>query len=477
MLVKLCLFTCVLAVGQQGNRNLWQLSPRLERGQELVYSGSFVEESLAASVEFQRRNRLETRFVILDVGAKGWDVAVLTTLQKHGGLAGAAKGGKQFSSSVRLEKIRVDKNGRVTTPGGHGLALSLDGPPTLEFGAFVAVPAKRVRTGHEWTVTEPGQPTMTWRVVGTEIINSTRCVKLEGKQQSPDWRSPRADSVAWKRVDHVWLAPQTGVVYRVQRVIEQRQPARTRPTRRFRISYDLDRNWIYPRRLFQNYRQELLQVARFHAEADRLVRRPNFYRNELERKRQQIRNYLERQEGSLQRQALVQIKERIEAAQRGELAVPPETPAVPLIPEVKLGKRAPDFLVTDLMTRRSVRLYHHVGRPVLIIFYNPKTPTGHRVLRFAREISAKHRTQLTILGMAVSDDVAYIRKQYREMKLSFPVLDGKGLHRTFGVDGTPRIVLLDSQGMVRFCGTGWGIPVAEEIRTKLRRCLPNQKRP
>ena len=46
MVATLCLFTCVLATSQAADRAEWQLSPRLGRAYELVYGGTFAEESL-----------------------------------------------------------------------------------------------------------------------------------------------------------------------------------------------------------------------------------------------------------------------------------------------------------------------------------------------------------------------------------------------------------------------------------------------
>jgi hypothetical protein len=58
------------------------------------------------------------------------------------------------------------------------------------------------------------------------------------------------------------------------------------------------------------------------------------------------------------------------------------------------------------------------------------------------------------------------------MRLPFPILAGKGLHLTFAVDATPRLVLLDAEGIVRLALTGWGHQVPQEVLAELQRWLP-----
>ena len=54
----------------------------------------------------------------------------------------------------------------------------------------------------------------------------------------------------------------------------------------------------------------------------------------------------------------------------------------------------------------------------------------------------------------------------------FGVLEGQGLHQTFGVDATPRLIVLDGAGVLRGATTGWGIQTAREISDEISRCMP-----
>ena len=100
-------------------------------------------------------------------------------------------------------------------------------------------------------------------------------------------------------------------------------------------------------------------------------------------------------------------------------------------------------------------------------FYDPHTETGAAVLGFAQGLCERFPGKITVLGMAMGDDVKEVRKQHAEMRLPFAVLDGNGLHLTYGVDATPRLVLVDASGIVRGMYTGWGSHSSREISEEL----------
>src|SRR4051812_14273213 len=109
MLATLCLFTCALATAQPTDRSEWLLTPRLNRGQELVYRGSFAEDAVGPGVQFSRSYRLESRVFVLDGSSRGLDAALLTVLKLRGAPAGHGQDAEPVS--VRLEFVRVDPQG------------------------------------------------------------------------------------------------------------------------------------------------------------------------------------------------------------------------------------------------------------------------------------------------------------------------------------------------------------------------------
>jgi hypothetical protein len=88
-------------------------------------------------------------------------------------------------------------------------------------------------------------------------------------------------------------------------------------------------------------------------------------------------------------------------------------------------------------------------------------------------VKERFQSNVTIMALAVTDNVNLVRKQHADMRLPFPILDGKGLHLTFGVDATPRLVVLDGEGYLRAAYTGWGDHIPREINAELQRWIPS----
>jgi hypothetical protein len=487
MIASVCLMTCVLSMGQPpggppgtkppessrpaGVRGQWLLSPQLVPGQEWSYSGTYKEEFLSPSVSHETTYQLENTLLVT-----GPDRVAIQTVLKGKAPRGKTGDPAARPASVRLEIVQVDRLGRIKWSDGTPAHLPLDGPPTLETGVFVEFPAGSIVQDRPWEVPEAGRPPRFWRLVGMEAIHSTTCLKLVGTQKSQNWDAPRADGPAWRRVDTVWVHPQLGLAYRVERVIEHRDPAHMKPSLRTRLTCEFVSRVAYPEHgnLFNDRRQEILKTIGYLDEAKPYLRKPAQHRTQIEVLSKRIDLHVKNQAPNPPyRQALLHVQRRLQAALNGEVPPEPERhPALAPAVAATLGKRAPDFLVTDLINRQSTRLYRTIGRPVLIVFYNPATDTGKQVLRFSQALHDQYRPGLTILALAVTEDVELARKQYEDLHLAFHVLDGRGLHQTFGVDATPRLVLLDADGIVRGLYTGWGRQTSGEITEELRHWLP-----
>src|SRR6185295_3299680 len=81
----------------------WPVAPRLERGQELVYRGSFEEKLLENTTPFSKAYDLVTHAFVLELTPQSATVAVMTVLRPAGATSDAVK-------SVRLELGSVDRN-------------------------------------------------------------------------------------------------------------------------------------------------------------------------------------------------------------------------------------------------------------------------------------------------------------------------------------------------------------------------------
>jgi len=288
-------------------------------------------------------------------------------------------------------------------------------------------------------------------------------------QKSDDWDKPRGDRAAWRRIDRVWLAPRLGVACRVQRVIERRESGRRDPTYKSVLDYDQEEPMQYPGRLYDERQREIVQAHAFSEAAAQLLATPAKNGPQLAALLNRIAYHLDRQPQTPYREAIFQVKRRVEAAQRGE--TPPEvaTEEKPETPSVAaVGGAAPDFMAPNMVTSGTFHLRQTRGKPVLLVFYNPASPTTAGVLAYAQKMSDSYKG-LTVLALSVSGDVDAIKKQRATLKLTFPVLDGSGLHISYGVEGTPKLMLLDGNGVVRGDYVGWGSETPGAVMNELRR--------
>jgi hypothetical protein len=106
-----------------------------------------------------------------------------------------------------------------------------------------------------------------------------------------------------------------------------------------------------------------------------------------------------------------------------------------------------------------------------MVFYHPGSVTVEQVLRFAQQVQDKYGQLVGVLGFSVSDDVERIKKQHSDLQLSLLIYSGKGLRRSYGVEATPKLVILDAAGVVRGSYIGWGPETAELVIDELQRWL------
>jgi peroxiredoxin len=454
-------------------RGDWSLLPRLVRGQELLYRGTFTEDAKGPRVQFHRDYRFETRCFVLDAPPRGLDVAILTILRARGGKPAPGVQVSPVSSSVRLERVTVDLHGKVKGDPAVSLCAPLEGAPTLECGAFVESPGLAVAPGRTWETFEPDRPARAWRVVGREVVLGTVCVKLVSLQQSADWDRPR-DCSAWRRQDTIWVAPRLGVVQRLERITEQREPARYEATQRSVLRYDLESSLLYPGPLSEDRRQEVLQALAFREAARPMLSAPVNYVRQLTALLAKINYHLERQPPTPYREAVLTTKRQVEAARRGEAAPTPMGTAPRAASVIALGQPAPDFAASDFASSTTMRLSRMLGKPVVLVFYNPASVTAPDLLRFAQALTTTFPRRATVVGLSVSDDANQVIAQREVLKLTFPLLSGGGLRVSYAVETTPKIVVLDAAGVVRGAYIGWGRETTGEVLAELRHWMSKQ---
>lgn len=444
------------------------LGPRLVRGQELLFRGTYTEEAKNQGVQFNRTYALETRAFVLEASSQGADVALLTIWRgRPSGAAPVTDGG-----TARLELVRVNPRGRVTANAPGALGVPLDGPPAVECGAFVEEPGAHVRPEQTWEASEPNRPVHRWKTSGSEMVNGSRCLKIVGVQQSDDWDKPRADSAAWRRMDTLWLAPRGGYACKVERIIERREPARKEPTQKSVVRYELESTLQYPGQLYDDRKREIQQAQSFAETVAALLPHAGQAGKAFEAVLKRIEDHYDRQPPTPYREAIRHVQRLAETGKHGE--VPPGTPGDTVGPVAQVaapGKHAPDFLALDLVSKESVSLHRWAGKPIVMVFYSPAAASAAEVLRFAQQLGDVHGDQAMILGMAVTDNHEQALKQREELGLKFPMLSGTGLRLSYRVEATPKLIVLDSAGMVRGSYDGWGPEIPSNVQDDLLRCL------
>ncbi len=451
----------------------WQFTPQFQPGLELVYVGDVREESNSSNVQFQRHYRLETLLFVLDKQAKFSNVALMTTLNVPTPGAQA----KQVPSHVRLELAKVDEQGQLLLAKTGRWLAPLEGPAYLEAGFLLEAPLVKVGKNSVWDVAEEGRGIRSIRIVGTELCSGVSCVKIACLQQSDDWDRPRADRTAWRRQETIWFAPQLGgIAYRVERLVERRDPARERPTYRCETHYELISSPLrYSNSLFEDRQLEIVQARKFQDDAAPFFIQPAEYRVPIEALRKKVAKHLEQPQATPYRKATLHLATRLEGAIVGGSAAPESVGEPrPIQAAVGVGQKVPDLLLADLVQQSSLRLSKLHGKPILIVYLNPDTEIGEETVRFANRLHRKYEGSFHLVGMPLGKDAEALRKWHAEQKIPFPICDGNAFHVLFRVEATPRFIVLDAAGNLRAAFTGWGLHSEWEIARELKSYFPKK---
>jgi hypothetical protein len=151
--------------------------PKLEKGLEILWKGTFSEASIRPGVRAVRDYDVDVRLFTLDTGEHGADAILFTRVF----LKPDRKTSEPPAGIVRLDLIRIDPNGRVSVlpspadpenPSQKARPwplVQLQGLPTHESGVFVEFPGKPLKTGLVWSRDEAGRPPVTWKVANVDL--------------------------------------------------------------------------------------------------------------------------------------------------------------------------------------------------------------------------------------------------------------------------------------------------------------------
>jgi hypothetical protein len=299
MLTTATLLYATLMVSQPAD------GPKLTRGQELIYRGTYSEATRHDGVPFKKTFDLEARVFVREAGPQGMEVAFCTILKSPRSDA---------PGSTRLELATVDPRGSVRLADGSRPPVYPDGPPVLECAGFLERPA-----GAPVTWTDGGtQPPLNWQNQGVETVWLKRCIKLVGRQES-DWDHPKLNRPGWRRTEAVWLEGTTGLIERLERELECRSVGAAESSIVSRTIYELQGGVsTFPGPLADDRQTEIQQAAFFQHELRGLQANRSAAPAAYDKLIGRIDAFLEMTPATPFRSAIQAVRLRAEASRRGE---------------------------------------------------------------------------------------------------------------------------------------------------------------
>ncbi|MCS7015228.1 MAG: redoxin domain-containing protein [Gemmatales bacterium] len=440
----------------------WRIHLHWWPGQELVYRGEVHEFANGRGVQYRKEYGLEIRALALSQRGEELEVAFLTVLRPK-----AAGPANPDAGTVRLALAWVTAQAEVIAPNRRPPQLSLDGPTTWECGFLVPITKEPWKAGHSWIRREAGQPAEEWRVVGTENLAGTTCLKLSRIQKSDDWEKPRADQRAWYRREVIWLDPRLGIAQRVEREISRREPAQVQATGSIITRFELVSSLNYEPRLLDDCKREIRLAAQLQDQFQDLLTpgrkaSPEDFHQLARRAEQACAG-----PATPFRLALQRLAQAAQAAAKGEMTlVSVSEPA----PALEVGKAAPDFLVPDWRSGQNVALRGFRGRPLLLLFLQARSILSGEVLLYAQRLAQQYpEWEICPVALFMDEDREAAEDLILRRAWNYPVLVGRALRASYQVEATPRLVLIDGQGVVQGQYTGWGPEIPQFILRDLRR--------
>src|SRR5262249_37224325 len=185
--------------------------------------------------------------------------------------------------------------------------------------------------------------------------------------------------------------------------IEVRDPAQIEATQKSVWRAELESSLQYPGPLSEGRRQEIQQARTLFETVMPLLHDPVRNANAIQGVLNKIAQHVQQQPPTPYREAIFQVKRRIEAARRGEAVLPPVV-RTSLTKAGQPGQTAADFVVPDYTRKGSARLSDWKGKTIVLVFYQPGSPTTGPLLRFAQQLSQRVPDQLAVVGLAVGGE-------------------------------------------------------------------------
>ncbi|RTR30384.1 thiol-disulfide oxidoreductase ResA [Robertmurraya yapensis] len=120
-------------------------------------------------------------------------------------------------------------------------------------------------------------------------------------------------------------------------------------------------------------------------------------------------------------------------------------------PEIEVGKKAPDFVLTDL-NGEKYRLSDFEGKGVLLNFWATWCPPCEREMPYLEQQYQNYNDEgIQVLTVNVGEATVTVKEFIDRHKLTFPVLNDKNQEvlTAYGVDPLPITFLIDKDGIIK----------------------------
>ncbi|HEX3147223.1 MAG TPA: hypothetical protein VHR66_04025 [Gemmataceae bacterium] len=455
------------------------VGPRLEKGLEVRWAGSFTEASFRPGVSSLRKYDVDTRLFVVNTGDYGAEAILFTrvflkpdrkTVETPGGV-------------VRLDLVRIDPMGKVQilpspadpdNPEPRARAwpqVQLQNLPVHEAGLFFEYPDKPLKIGTTWAREDAGRPIINWKVAGNDSFNAQPAFKIVAEQKTTGYYSDRIRLTEWRKQETLTVVPTHGFAARFERIIEKRDTEAEELSFRSVLTLEQQGRMVYPGRRYDWYREEGLHAAAFTAMLDRALATGGKEGSKpFEAVARRVQTYLadhSLNEGVPFREAIIAVQKRAESAAKGNLppAAPPEEPAA-LPDPLEIGRAIADITAPGISTPSTVKLSALKGKPVLLAYFQPGAPSGHPALKLVNDL---HARKLAVVVPLSIGDVKAAKGLVADVKSQVPVYDGTDVYKTHGLDATPVFIVIDAEGIVRHVVRGWGGETAAMVTRELER--------
>jgi hypothetical protein len=469
--------------------------PRLSKGDELHYVGEIVESSETVDNPFRKTHSLEIRLFILEADETAAIGALLTVVGRdfdpalsRANIARKGMARTPGTASAKLEFVRIDSRGRaefLDLPNA-GLPLRFgqarrraegafapEALPASELGFLIPTPAGGAVLGKPWQIVT-GAATSEWRAEARGTWNGRRCWEVTGRRSSVDYDRPEVAPRGWNCVSTLMASPADGFATSVQRETVRRFGKEQ--IGKITAKYELQPTNRYVGTRYLETRREIetayAMTAEFEASLDSA--KPHEHAARAAR----LQRYLEDHPGTDGfAVAFHALKRRAEAMASGSVpfvTVPAGKGSSASAEPLPIGSPAPDFIAADVdLPGNRFRLHAAKGKPVVLVFFKPQSPTSRDALTVAEALSKRYRDVAAVVPLAIAGKPEAASAQRSELKYGVPVFDGSEVRKPYRISTFPQFLLVDGDGRLSWVfDAGVGPEVGHLVKEALDKLLP-----